>query len=71
MTWKRNREGNALKEKVRMSDPLQRMRRERRVALLLFNLLLLVTALIQLLGYAMQERPKVAPPPPIQMELMQ
>lgn len=39
-------------EKMRMSNPLHRMRRERWVGLLIFNGFLLAAALIQVLGGA-------------------
>ena len=41
-------------EMVRLRDPLRRMRLERRVALLFFNVLLLAAALMQLLSWGMQ-----------------
>lgn len=54
-------ESRALNESVRLGNPLQRMRSERRVALLVFNALLLAAALMQLLGYgipiAHEEKP--------------
>ncbi|HDP35277.1 MAG TPA: hypothetical protein ENN29_09235 [Candidatus Hydrogenedentes bacterium] len=39
-----------LQESVRLRDPLRRMRRERRIALLFFNGLLAAAALMQLIG---------------------
>ncbi len=44
-------ESRALQERVRLGNPLQRMRSERRVALIVFNALLLAAVLMQLLGY--------------------
>ena len=62
---------HAVKEKVRLLDPLKRMRSERRVALIVFNLLLLAAVLMQLMGYSVKDRRSVpvAEPPAIQMEL--
>lgn len=39
---------------MRLRDPLRRMRLERRIALLFFNVLLLAAALMQLLSWGMQ-----------------
>lgn len=47
---------NSLQDNVRLGNPLQRMRSERRIALLVFNALLLMAALMQLLGYSFQEK---------------
>ncbi len=59
------------KEKVQLLDPIKRMRSERRVALIILNLLLLVAALMQVLGYAVKGKHTVSTPemPAIQMEL--
>ncbi len=51
---------------MRLRDPLRRMRLERRIALLFFNVLLLAAALMQLLSWGMQssktsELPEPAP----------
>jgi hypothetical protein len=58
-------ESRALQERVRLGNPLQRMRSERRVALIVFNVLLLAAALMQLLGYGIpiaHEEMPVQPP---------
>jgi len=70
MSFPSRNESHSLQEKVRLSNPLLRMRRERRVALLIFNVLLLMAALMQLLGYAIQEKHTVTSvePPPILLE---
>lgn len=62
---------HAIKEKMRLLDPLKRMRSERRVALIIFNLLLLAAALMQVLGYAVKDKQTVSTSemPAIQMEL--
>ena len=59
------------KEKVQLLDPIKRMRSERRVALIILNLLLLVAALMQVLGYAVKDKHTVSTSemPAIQMEL--
>ena len=64
------KENRSVQEKVRLSNPLQRMRSERRVALLIFNGLLLMAALMQLLGHTFQEKHVVPPvePPPLSLE---
>ena len=65
-----NTDSRFWKNKVRMGDPLCRMRSERRLALVFFNLLLLAAVLMQLLGYALQGRHDAAALdlPPVQME---
>ena len=70
MSFPSRNENHSLQEKVRLSNPLQRMRGERRVALLIFNVLLLMAALMQLLGHAIQEKHTVTSvePPPMHME---
>ncbi len=57
--------------KTSLGNPLKRMRKERRIALLFFNLLLLASALMQLVSWTAQTRKPDAPPPPPAVEMIE
>lgn len=51
-----NTKSRVLKDRLFMSNPLRRMRAERRLALFFLLLVLAAAVLMQLLGYALQEK---------------